>query len=191
MTGPKGETVAPPPPSYGPPPPSYGPPPVPVPAPLPAYGGGPIGLTHPHGGHHGGFQRQQSRPPPQQTVLTFGAPPPRPVFPSQKREVRQFPQENKERASQDNNSWEAVEIVEHLKAPSSRSGLPDILRDENLEGSQWEEYDFQNLIEEEAPPVRSKFAGHEYKNGQLKKFPTFKPSSEFQVKSCKMLSSND
>ena len=93
--------------------------------------------------------------------------------------MRQFPdQENKDRASQDNNSWEAVEIVEHLKAPSSRSGLPDTL--ENLEGSKWEEYDFQNMIEEEVPPL-SKFAGHEYKNGQLKKFPTFKPSSEFQV----------
>merc|ERR1711971_745248 len=87
-------------------------------------------------------------------------------------------QENKNRASsQDNNSWEAVEIVEHLKAPSSRSGLPDTL--DNLEGSQWEEYDLQNLIEEDASPL-SKFSGHEYKNGELKKFPTFKPSSEFQ-----------
>ena len=40
-----------------------------------------------------------------------------------------------------------------MKAPSSRSGLPDILHDENLEGSQWEEYDFQNLIEEEKVAV--------------------------------------
>ena len=180
LTGSKGETVVPPPPSYGPPPPL----PVPVPAPLPAYGGGPIGLTHPHpghGGHHGGFQRQQNRPPPQQTLLTFGAPPPRPLFPSQKREVRQFPQENKDRVSEaNNNSWEAVAIVEHLKAPSSRSGLPDILLEESSEGSHWDEYEYQNLIEEEEPPVR-KFAGHEYKNGELKKFPTFKPSSEFQV----------
>lgn len=51
--------------------------------------------------------------------------------------------------------------------------------EESSEGSHWDEYEYQNLIEEEEPPVR-KFAGHEYKNGELKKFPTFKPSSEFQ-----------
>ena len=95
--------------------------------------------------------------------------------------MRNFPQQEntQDRASQqENNSWEAVEIVEHLKAPSSRSGLPQASVDEN--GSQWEEYEYQNLIEEESPPLR-KFAGHEYKNGELKKFAAFKPSSEFQV----------
>ena len=95
--------------------------------------------------------------------------------------MRNFPQQEntQDRASQqENNSWEAVEIVEHLKAPSSRSGLPQSSVDEN--GSQWEEYEYQNLIEEESPPLR-KFAGHEYKNGELKKFAAFKPSSEFQA----------
>ena len=157
LTGPKGETlVVAPEPAYHPPEPAYHHPPQPSYSPQPTAQQG-----HGHGQTHG----QQ----------VFGAPPPRPpppfnpfngFFPQKKREARKL------KTPYTEDDWAAVEIVEHLKAPS-RSGL---VFDEQ-EGSDWEEYDYQNLIPEQ-PMKLSPFQGHDANMGTLT-FPVFKPSPAY------------
>ena len=71
--------------------------------------------------------------------------------------------------------WEAVELVEHLKAPTSRLGAVEEER-RVAEEERWEELDYTNLVE----PLAGQFQGPGHQGGTRAPRPTFRPSSEFQ-----------